>query len=299
MKINLILLLFCSLSYISKAQITATIKNPTDQKPIPYVNIWVENENIGVTADENGKFILTAPANSKLIFNALGYDDKTIEASKIDGLVYLIPKVFELKEVVVSSAKKTIENKIGTFKSNGISYSYATHNNHPYLAARYFPYNTKTIETPFIKTVMPYCHSNVNNVKFKLRLFEAKEGGLPGKELIAENIIVTVKKGTSKPIIDLSKYNLTFPENGLFVGLEFMQLESNKHLYTVYDVEAKKSIKQTSLEPSFALKNYLSKDGETWRFSRGNWSKANSQFINRKLLENEKKLLTVEITLTN
>ena len=299
MKNVFFILILCCLSFILKAQISATIKNPTDQKPIPYVNIWVENENIGVTADENGKFSIVALANSKLVFNALGYDDKTIEASKIDGIVYLIPKVFELKEVIVSSAKKTIENKIGTFKSNGISYSYATHNNHPYLAARYFPYDTKTIETPFIKTVMPYCHSSVNNAKFKLRIFEAKKGGLPGKELITENIIIIVKKGSSKPIIDLSKYNLPFPENGLFVGLEFMQLESNKHLYSVYDNETKKSIKQTSLEPSFALKNYSSKDGETWRLSRGKWSKANNQFINRKLQENEKKLLAVELTLTN
>ena len=146
---------------------------------------------------------------------------------------------------------------------------------------------------------MPYCHSSVNNAKFKLRIFEAKKGGLPGKELITENIIVTVKKGSSKPIIDLSKYNLPFPENGLFVGLEFMQLESNKHLYSVYDNETKKSIKQTSLEPSFALKNYSSKDEETWRLSRGNWSKANNQFINRKLPENEKRLLAIEFTLTN
>ena len=106
-------LILCFISFISQAQITATIKNPTDQKPIPYVNIWVENENIGVTADENGKFTLIASTNSKLVFNALGYVDKTIEASKIDGIVYLIPKVFELKEVVVSSAKKRLKIKLG------------------------------------------------------------------------------------------------------------------------------------------------------------------------------------------
>ena len=95
MKLILTLITLCFGSFVSNAQITATVKNPTDQKPIAYVNIWVENENIGVTADENGKFTIVAPANSKLIFNALGYDNKTMEASKIDEIVYLIPKVFE------------------------------------------------------------------------------------------------------------------------------------------------------------------------------------------------------------
>ena len=113
MKNVFFILVLCCLSFNLKAQITATIKNPTDQKPIPYVNIWVENENIGVTADENGKFSIVALANSKLVFNALGYDDKTIEASKIDGIVYLIPKVFELKEVIVYQLKKLLKIKLG------------------------------------------------------------------------------------------------------------------------------------------------------------------------------------------
>lgn len=298
MKNILLSFIICLISIVTKAQITATIKNPTDQKPIPYVNIWVENENIGVTADESGKFIIAVPANSKLVFNALGYDDKTIEASKIVGIVYLIPKVFELKEVVVSSAKKTIENKIGTFKQKGINAFYGSSDNFPYMVARYYPNDSKNAETPFIKSVMPFCSSDVTNAKFKLRIFEAKESGFPGDELINESIIVTVKKGNSQPIIDLTKYNLTFPEYGLFVGLEFMQLESNKHLYTVTIEETNKKKKQTSLEPAFGLRNYLSKDEEIWLLSKGKWNKANP-FINRGLPENEKKLLAIELTLTN
>ena len=36
-------------------------------KPIPYVNIWVENENIGTTSEENGEFSINVSDNKVLI----------------------------------------------------------------------------------------------------------------------------------------------------------------------------------------------------------------------------------------
>jgi hypothetical protein len=298
MKNTLFLYTICFIFTTSNAQITATVKNPTNQKPIPYVNIWVENENIGVTADENGKFSIAAPTNSKLVFNALGYDDKIMEASAIDGIVYLIPKVFELKEVVVSPAKKTIENKIGTFKSKGINSFYGTSDNYPYMVARYYPNDSKSFETPFIKSIMPFCKSDIKDAKFKVRIFEAKEDGYPGDEIINETLIVNVKKGYSKPVIDLSRYNLSFPEHGLFVGLEFMQLESNKHIVTVTYKETNKKKKQTFLEPAFGTIQGESDEKETWRLSKGKWYKSD-WFTNQGQSGRGKDLLAIELTLTN
>jgi hypothetical protein len=47
-------------------------------KPIPYVNIWVENENIGTTSEENGSFsIHVEDQNKVLIFSALGLKPKS------------------------------------------------------------------------------------------------------------------------------------------------------------------------------------------------------------------------------
>jgi hypothetical protein len=298
MKKTFTILLFCLISLISNAQITAIVKNPTDQKPIPYVNIWVENENIGVTADENGKFTIAAPPNSNLIFNALGYDNKTTEASKIDGVVYLIPKVFVLGEVVVSSAKKSIENKVGTFKSGGINSFYAGSDNYPYMVARFFPNDKYTIETPFIKSIMPFCKSDIKNAKFKLRIFEAQKDGYPGNEIINENIIVTVKKGASKPVVDLSKFNLSFPEYGLIVGLEYMQMESNKHSYTFTWNGSNKKQTGISLEPAFGTIEGKKDENDTWRLTKGNWYKT-TWFTKQGQTGREKDLLAIELILTN
>jgi CarboxypepD_reg-like domain len=49
--------LCCSL----QAQIKGVVEDSLTGKPIPYVNIWVENENIGTTSEENGTFISMQP----------------------------------------------------------------------------------------------------------------------------------------------------------------------------------------------------------------------------------------------
>ena len=38
-------------------QITAKVIDSETSQNIPYVNIWVENENTGTTSNEKGKFI--------------------------------------------------------------------------------------------------------------------------------------------------------------------------------------------------------------------------------------------------
>ena len=49
-------------------------------KPIPYVNIWVENENNSTTSEENGEFTITCQPNKNLVFSVLGYEKKIVKA---------------------------------------------------------------------------------------------------------------------------------------------------------------------------------------------------------------------------
>jgi len=47
---NYILFLISLVSEISFGQITSIVKDSVSNKPIPYVNIWIENENIGTSS---------------------------------------------------------------------------------------------------------------------------------------------------------------------------------------------------------------------------------------------------------
>ena len=50
------LALFFLLSTALSAQIKGVVKDSITGKPIPFANIWVENENIGTTSKEDGTF---------------------------------------------------------------------------------------------------------------------------------------------------------------------------------------------------------------------------------------------------
>ena len=56
-------------------------------KPISYVNIWVENENNSTTSEENGEFSINCLPNKNLIFSALGYEKKTVKVADAEKVI--------------------------------------------------------------------------------------------------------------------------------------------------------------------------------------------------------------------
>jgi CarboxypepD_reg-like domain len=56
------------ISFSISAQIKGVVKDSISGKPIPYVNILVENENIGTTSEENGEFVIYPSEKSKRLY---------------------------------------------------------------------------------------------------------------------------------------------------------------------------------------------------------------------------------------
>lgn len=105
------------ISFSALAQIKGVIKDSLTRKPIPFVNIWVENENIGSTSEENGTFFINTTENGKkLIFSTLGYEKKIIKASEAQ-VVNLKPTAYSLDEVVISKSIGTKTVEIGKSKT--------------------------------------------------------------------------------------------------------------------------------------------------------------------------------------
>ena len=70
MKENRLLVLLLLISVNVMAQVKGIVVDESG-KPIPYVNIWVENENNSTTSEENGEFSINCLLNKNLIFSAL------------------------------------------------------------------------------------------------------------------------------------------------------------------------------------------------------------------------------------
>jgi hypothetical protein len=264
---SLLIFISCSLS----AQIKGVVKDSLTGKPIQYVNIWVENENIGSTSEENGTFSINTTAKGKrLIFSALGYEKKIIKASETLE-VNLKLTAYSLNEVVISKSIGTKSIEIG--KTNNEIYQ--AFDNGPKMDTKYFPYKTSYNKTKYLKQVTIYTDSRIENAIIKIHFYEVAPNGSPGEELLDKDFVVTVKKGTRINRFDLTEFNLKFPKTGLFIGFEKLMIENNKTEKTITDSNTNKSQTQKTYFP-FVLYNYVEREF-LYTFSGGKWNRQTNQ----------------------
>ena len=266
------------------AQIKGVVKDSLTGKPIPYVNIWVENENIGSTSEENGTFFINTTTNGKkLIFSTLGYEKKIIKASQV-AEVYLKPTSYTLDEVVISKSIGTKSVEIGKTKNE----IYQAFDNGPKIDTKFFPYLASYKKTRYLKQVSIYTDSRIEDAIIKIHFYTVDSNGFPTEELLDKDLVVTVKKGTRTNWFDLTKLNLKFPKNGLFVGFEKLLIEKNKTEKSITDLNTNITQIQKTYYP-FILYNYVEREF-LYTFLGGKWNRQANQDENgssKKMMINE------------
>lgn len=221
------------ISACANAQVNGVVKD-ADGKPIPYATIWIDGEERGLSADEHGKFSIQAgDMNKTLVFSMLGYVEKKIAPKEAQEVVLEI-KPYELDEIVLdhTAARKDKEKfKAGGFSEKDVLVTILP--SKPYIGARFFYPSEYTKEHPYIKDVTFFAGSTVKNARIRLHFFEVGPDGKPGKDLASDTIIATIKKtGKLKEIkINLEKFDIRFPEAGLFVGLEWIIIPAHTLQY--------------------------------------------------------------------
>ena len=221
-----------------------------NNKPIPYVNIWVENENVGTTSEEDGTFSLPVSETKKICFSALGYEAKILLATNVKSVV-LYPKALELNEVVIEKRKGTQEIVIGDF--SGIKLNSGVTNtgqDNVHVWAKKIETSAIVKAHPFIKTIEFVTYSRLKNVLLRIRIFKENNNGLPLEDLVEEDILVPIKKGQKNNLVDLIKYNIKIPEEGLVIGFEYLKLEQNKFEFNITSKDNKQTQKAYRYEPS-------------------------------------------------
>jgi len=142
---NKFLVLFF-ISFSLSAQIRGVVKDSISGEPIPYVNIWVENETIGTTSEVNGRFSLDIKEEKVLVFSALGYETK--KSSSKNEIILLKPKVFELDEIIVEQPKFKKEIEVGNYETGSFRIGLGNIN-----SAVYFKPYDEMITHPFLKEI--------------------------------------------------------------------------------------------------------------------------------------------------
>ena len=238
-------------------------------KPIPYVNIWVENENIGTTSEENGEFSIAASANKNLIFSILGFEKRVLKASEASNVIMKAVS-FPLDEVVVARHFETKKIEIGQINNSVLE----AFDNGPRIDVKFFPYEAAYKKTKFIKKVSILTDSRIDNATVKIHFYKADANGFPGEELLTRDYIVTIQKGVVRNGFDLTDLNLKMPKTGLFIGFEKLLISKNKLEKTIVNSNTQKTSIQVIYYP-LVLYNYIERD-YLFTFSGGKWSRQTS-----------------------
>ena len=288
---NLFYILFL-ISFSLSAQIKGVVKDSITGKPISFVNIWVQDENIGFTSEENGEFsINTSEINKKLLFSALGYEKKTV-LIKNSTEVKLKPTDYQLEEVVIFKTLGTKIIEIGKTKNA----TYQAFDNGPKIDTKFFSYLEKYKKTKYLKKVSVFTDNSIENASFKIHFYSVDSNGFPSTELLDKDFIVSVKKGVTKNIFDVTKFKLQMPKNGIFVGFEKLLIEKNKVEKTTVDANTNTTKKTITYFP-LLLYNRVALES-IYTFSGGKWNKKtnNSDNLKDKISVNEP---AITLILTN
>jgi len=273
------------------AQTKGIVKDSLTGKPLPYVSIWVENENIGMTSEEDGTFeINTTPKSRNLIFSSLGFQKKKVGIAQT-AVVLLNPVAFELDEVVLQNRKETKRREIGQTNSSILE----AFENGPRIDVKYFAYSANYKTTKFIKKVSVVTDSQIASASFKIHFYSVDANGFPSAELLSRDFIVSVSKGNKRTTFDLTNLNLIIPKTGLFVGFEKLMIEKNKVEKTIIDKETKTTRIHKTYAP-MVLYNWVPRDF-IFTFSAGKWNKQSKpDSIRDKMMVNEP---AINLILTN
>jgi hypothetical protein len=289
------LLILCDITF---SQVNAVVIDNETKEGIPFVNIWIENKNIGTTSNKNGEFTIDYKVDTEnVIFSAIGYESKNIKLGLINNIVELNPIYFEIQEVVIKPEKYNKELRIGAFKKSNINWYFACGTS-PWITARYFEYKDNYKQTAFLNKIKLLTNSDIKGSMFNIRLYSVDENGKPCDYIYDKNILVTARKGKKVTEVDISELKIKFPKEGFFIAIEWLIIESNKYEYTYTMNNSKKKLLGISYEPSIGTIPSET-DANSWIYRKGEWGKVWKNDGPIKKYSEKYNLLAIELILTN
>lgn len=275
------------------SQIRGTIVDKKTGKPVEYANIWVENQNIGTTSDQQGNFSFKENVLKKtLLISVIGYESLQTIIEHDNLKIELNPKTYLINEITIRPMKRK-ELIIDKFRKSSINHHLMCESR-PWIVAKYFKYSPIYEETPLIKDLSINTKSKINDATFNLRIISANEKGEPTDDILKENLIVKAEKGNRKLFVDLTDFQIIFPKNGFFVCVESLILESNKSEFVYTIAGSKKKIHSVQYNPKFGMV-LIDENISSWVFVNGKWR--NIQL--KPKADKKSQELAIELTLTD
>ena len=235
-------LFFCVLASAQQDHKGRVIDGKTGA-PIPYVNIGIQERNVGTVSNEEGIFhlVLTQfePRPDELIlFSALGYESLEI-AIKDFPMVFNTYPDFKMKPSPLALNEVVVSNREGRFIPDNIGYRNYGEQDFGYwkdnialggeLATRIF---AKTGLRRLERLQFEVFHNPSDSLLLRANIYDDDGSlGRPNTNLNTskKNILVTVKKDDHIKWVDLQPYDI-YVKDDFMVSLELLQVYGNEEL---------------------------------------------------------------------
>ncbi len=227
MRFKLFFILFFTILIIKAQIIRGKIIDSVFNKPIVYVNISLINTHLGTITDEEGYFELEIPEKQKsgfLRIGAIGYEEKIIKITDFTNnpeTIRLNPKPIQLEEVVLDTPARN-KRKVGTLKKD--KKNICGWGGNQFGKGHEIGLQIDLGEE-FVNVTS--IHLYLYKLSFKTSLFrlhirDLDQNGMPGKELLKENILLNFDKKSGWLNFDLKPYHI-FLKGKVAVSIEWLK----------------------------------------------------------------------------
>ena len=210
-----------------KAEIKGVIVDKDTKEPLPFTSIGLKNEQIGALSNEHGQFVVPAPTQNtadSLVVVALGYGRRAVLVKRGVAVASL---TIELPKRAVALGNVTV--RAGKIKNLGLGSrsddpGEGMIQGLPGSQYAFFVKNEKQKKLGNVRTVSFYIGENgFPREPFRVRIYKADGNyNAPNTDLLTENVVVSAPQGGQWYTVDLTPYNITAPEEGFFVAMEWV-----------------------------------------------------------------------------
>jgi hypothetical protein len=209
----------------AQTQSSGNVVDAATNEKMPFVNVGIIGKGIGTVTNNDGNFILNLPNNGtdSLRVSMVGYVPQSFLVANLAKQaghlnIRLVPAVTHLTEVKVKNRKWKTAVLGNTTRSQGTNAGFTTNRLGHEIGAIIKIKRAPTWLKRFNASLVDY---QSEPVKLRLNIYSVKDG-LPDKNLLQENILVTVNKGDKEINIDLAPYDIMVDDK-FFVSLEWIQ----------------------------------------------------------------------------
>ena len=195
-----------------------------DKTPLSYVMITSIHSNKYIYTDKEGVFRISQDeynSTDRLRFQMLGYETLILGVIDMRDSILLSPSTFSIAEVIVHPRKNVI---LGFAMEKDKKYKNVIFGSPPFEPFRIAVFIANDIKTTghVSKLLFRYQFTGPDLYIVRPQIYAVSDDGTPGPTLLNKSEVISLSGNGILEI--LCEQGVIFPENGLFVGFDFIDI---------------------------------------------------------------------------